>query len=275
MQATDEIDFAALIAKTWRFYDKKPTGETVADWFEMLAGFDLAAIATAFQRHLIDPKAGQYLPKPADVIRHLPTAAAANDGHPGADEAWGLLVRLIHDERETGVLTEEMRAGWQACQPILDLGDEVGARMCFLDVYRRRTQEARQNGFKAHWTVTLGADPTLRIQRLQEAVAARRISVDHAHSLLPGPTPTSLDAVAGLLEGPEASWQDITTSQRLRAMAELIRSNSAAAEQRRAEHRQQQREAEVEKKRQAMAAVEAELARRRVIAGGHPQQAAA
>ncbi len=274
MQATDKPAFAALIAKTWRFYDKTPTAETVADWFDVLESFPLDAIATAFKRHLTDPKAGPYLPKPGDIIRHLPISQT-DDGHPGPDEAWGLLLRLMRDERETGVLTDEMRTGWATCQPILDLGDEVGARMAFIDVYRRLVAEARQAGQMAHWTPTLGTDPTLRIQRLQEAVAARRISVDHAHSLLPGPTPTSLDAVAGLLEGPEASWQDITTSQRLRAMAELIRSNSAAAEQRRAEHRQQQREAEVEKKRQAMAAVEAELARRRVTAGGHPQQAAA
>lgn len=274
MQPTDETAFTEIIARTWRFYDKTPSGETIASWFELLKAFPLEAIARAFRQHLTDPKAGPYLPKPADVTRHLPMTVL-NNGHPGPDEAWGLLLRLVTDERETGVLTDEMRTGWATCQPILDLGDEVGARMAFIDVYRRLVAEARQTGQMAHWTPTLGTDPTLRIQRLQEAVAARRISVDHAHSLLPGPTPTSLDAVAGLLEGPEASWQDITTSQRLRAMAELIRSNSAAAEQRRAEHRQQQREAEVEKKRQAMAAVEAELARRRVIAGGHPQQAAA
>ena len=275
MQPTDEIAFAALIAKTWRFYDKKPTGETVADWFEMLTGFDLAAIATAFQRHLIDPKAGQYLPKPADIIRHLPTTATTDDGHPGADEAWGLLVRIISNERETGVLTEEMRAGWQACQPILDLGDEVGARMCFLDGYRRRIQEARQNGFKAHWTVTLGADPTLRIQRLQEAVTARRISSAHAQSLLAGPTPVSLDSVAGLLEGPDASPYDRDTSQRLRGLAEMVRNLSAAHDRRWAEQRQQEREAAAEQKRQAIAIAEAELLKRGVIPVPHnPQKAA-
>ena len=272
MQATDEIAFAALIAKTWRFYDKKPTGETVADWFEILTGFDLAAIATAFQRHLIDPKAGQYLPKPADVIRHLP---ATNDGHPGADEAWGLLVRLIQDERETGVLTEQMRAGWEACQPILDLGDEVGARMCFLDVYRRRIQDARQNGFKAHWTVTLGADPTLRIQRLQEAVAARRISSDYAHSLLPGPTTVSLDSVAGLLEGPDASPQDRQTASRFRDLAQMVRNMSAESDRQWAEQRQQEREAAAKQKRQAMAAAEAELQKRGILVAPNDQKKAA
>ena len=274
MLPTDKPAFAALIAKTWRFYDKTPTAETIADWFDVLENFPLDAIATAFKRHLTDPKAGPYLPKPADVIRHLPMTAL-NDGHPGADEAWGLLLRLVTDERETGVLTDEMRAGWQACQPILDRGDEVGARMCFLDVYRRNVQDARQNGLKAHWTPTLGADPALRMQRLKEAVAARRISADQARLLLPGQTPLSLDAVAGLLAGPEARPQERNAYRRFEEITALIHSNSAKAEQRRAEQRQQQREASAEQKRQVRGVIEAELARRGVTAGGHPQQVAA
>ena len=274
MNSTDEAAFTAIIAKTGRFYGKTPTGQDIADWIDLLDGFPLDAIATAFKRHLIDPKAGPYLPKPADVIRHLPISQT-DDGHPGPDEAWGLLLRLMQDERETGVLTEDMRAGWQACQPILDAGDEVGARMCFLDVYRRRMLAARQNGLKAHWTPTLGTDPTLRMQRLNEAVAARRIDVDQARSLLPGQTPVSLDAVAGLLEGPEASLQERNTSQRLRGLAQMIRKSQADADAHWVEQRQQQRETEAEQKRQVIATIEAELARRGIDAGGHPQRVAA
>ena len=274
MSPTDKPAFAAVIAKTWRFYDKTPTAETVADWFEMLTGFDLAAIATAFKRHLIDPKTGQYLPKPADLIRHLPTAVV-DDGHPGPDEAWGLLVRLISDQRETGVLTEEMRAGWETCQPILDLGDEVGARMCFLDVYRRHVQAARNTAQKAHWTPTIGTDPTLRENRLQEAVAARRISTDQARSLLPGPTPVSLDQVAGLLEGPEASPQDRQTASRFRDLAQMVRNLSAESDRHWAEQRQQEREAAAEQKRQALATAEAELLKRGIRTVPHDQQKAA
>ena len=125
MQPTDKTAFAAVLFKTWRFYDKTPDREQCADWFDLLAEVALADIATAFNRHLADPKHGSYLPKPADIFRHLPSASA-DDGRPGADEAWGMLVRLVNDERETGVLSDEMRIGWTACQPIFDLGDEVG-----------------------------------------------------------------------------------------------------------------------------------------------------
>lgn len=243
MQPTDKTAFAALIVKTWRFYDKTPNAETVADWFELLGGFPLAAITAAFQRHLTDPKGGPYLPKPADVIRHLP-GAQADDGHPGADEAWGLLLRLIRDERETGVLTDPMRAGWTTCQPILDQGDEVGARRCFIEVYQRHVQDARQTGHRARWSITLGADPQLRVQRLQEAVAARRIDFEAARSLLPGPTPVSLGHVAGLLEGPNATPAERQTAERLRTLAKILRRASAADEQQRAEARQRQIEAD-------------------------------
>jgi len=90
MLLTDKPTFAALITKTWRFYDKTPIAETITDWFDLLESFPLEAIATAFKHHLTDPKAGQYLPKPSDIIRHLPQATT-DDSHPGPDEAWGML----------------------------------------------------------------------------------------------------------------------------------------------------------------------------------------
>ena len=249
MKSTDETGFTALIAKVWRFHGKTPTGEDVAAWFELLEAFPLDAVATAFQRHLTDPERGQYLPKPADIIRHI-TAAQTNDGRPGPDEAWGLLLRVIQDERETGVLTDEMRAGWQACQPILDLGDDVGARRCFLEVYARAMAEARQHHQPTRWTVTLGTCLQLRTQRLTEAVTSRRLTADHARALLPGPTPVSLDQVAGLLEGPNATLGESHTAERFRALANLLRASSAESEQRRADERKQVREAEKERKRE-------------------------
>ena len=248
MNATDKTAFAALIVKTWRFYGKRPEAEDIAAWFDLLEDCPLAAVATAFKRHLTDPNAGQYLPKPADLIRHL-QRRSEDDGHPNPDEAWGLLLRLANDERETGVLTEEMRAGWQACQPILELGDEVGARRCFLAVYACHVEDARQRNRPARWTVTLGTDPALRQQRLGEALEARRIGADQVRALLPGPAPASLDQVAGLLEGPDASEQEAKTAERLRALAAMLRAGSAEAEARRTAERQQQREREAERKR--------------------------
>ena len=240
-----------------------------------------AAVAAAFNKHLTDPKHGSYLPKPADIFRHLPSASA-DDGRPGADEAWGLLLKVIRDERETAVLTDEMRSGWTACQPILDLGDEVGARLAFRETYHREVENARKMAVAPRWTPTLGTDPTLRQSRLREAVEAGRIGLDAVRSLLPGATPHQIAQVAGLLEGPAASDAEtqiaaslrqtaqilhqcnpevadkaarraetlaaLPPEQRPAALAAMLRTGFAETEQRRAEERQQKRQDEAAKK---------------------------
>lgn len=252
MQPTDKAAFAAVLFKTWRFYDKTPDREQCADWFDLLAEFELPAIATAFQRHLADPKHGSYLPKPADIFRHL-TATQADDGRPGADEAWGILSRIINDERETGVLSEEIREAWGICQPVLDLGDEVGARMTFRESYTRLVEQARQRRAPARWNVTLGQDVEGRKGAIQNAVRQGRITAQHAQLLLPGASVESIDALAGLLTGPDASEADASEadakrSENLKRLAEILRNASAAADAKREQERQQQRESEAAKK---------------------------
>ena len=128
------------------------------------------------------------------------------------------------------------------------MGDEVGARKCFLTVYARQVEDARQRHRPARWTVTLGTDPALRQQRLGEALEARRIGADQVRALLPGPAPASLDHVAGLLEGPDASDQEAKTAERLRALAAMLRAGSAEADARRETERQQRRAEEAGRK---------------------------
>lgn len=248
MNSTDKPGFAAHILAIAEIYGKALSPAAIGIYWTALQGYPLAEVQRAIERHVHDPDAGRYFPKPADLIRHL-QRRSEDDGHPDPDEAWGLLLRLANDERETGVLTDEMRAGWQACQPILALGDEVGARRCFLAVYARHVEDACRHGQRARWTVTLGTDPALRQRRLDEALEARRIGADQVRALLPGPAPASLDQVAGLLEGPDASVPEAKTAERLRALAALLRAGSADAEARRERERQQQREREAERKR--------------------------
>ncbi|MFZ1642573.1 MAG: hypothetical protein WAV07_14310 [Candidatus Contendobacter sp.] len=225
MKSTDKPGFAINILAIAEIYGKALSPAAIGIYWNALRDYPLAEVQRATERHVADPVNGQFFPKPADIIRYL-TAAQDGAGHPGPDEAWGLLLRLVNDERETGVLTDEMRDGWAACQPILNLGDQVGARKCFIEVYQRHVQDARQQGLPARWTVTLGTDARLREARLKEAVEACRISADQVRALLPGPAPANIGKVAGLLEGPDATEQDLETSRRLRALAAMLRSIS-------------------------------------------------
>lgn len=216
MDNADKKDFLAVITKTWRFYGKQVDRETVADWWEMLAEFPLAVIATAFNAHLRDPDAGQYLPKPADIFRHL--EAAQTNSHPSPDEAWGLLMAFVSDEGNTSFLTDQMREAWRVCSSLLDMGDNIGARMCFLETYRKALKLASAQRTPPVWHVTLGTDAARRKPALQDAVARGYISADYAQSLLPAPV-ASLEHLAGLLghDGPKEPGQP-SYAERLRAL---------------------------------------------------------
>lgn len=237
MQPTDKPAFVAALVRTFRFAGKDITADPalIADWLDEFADVPFAMLDAALRQHR---RESVYPPKPADVYRHLEAFA---DNRPGPDEAWGALVRIIRDERETGVLCDEMRGAWQACQPILDLGDEVGARRCFIETYARLVAEAKRAGIPARWSPTLGTDPALRQQRLNEAVQAQRLSADHAMTLLPALTSPS-EPVAGLLAGPVSGEQAETLREQFRELAAHLRGTTATDEAKREEQRRQRQE---------------------------------
>jgi hypothetical protein len=55
----------------YSFYDKELSEFAITIWADALNDFDPAMVREAFQRHMRDPEAGRWLPKPADIIRHL------------------------------------------------------------------------------------------------------------------------------------------------------------------------------------------------------------
>ncbi|MEI2806892.1 MAG: hypothetical protein V9G18_13415 [Albidovulum sp.] len=251
MTPADKPDFGRLLVTAFRFVGQELTAEAAADWYDEFEGYPLAALAAAFRRHRRD---SPYPPKPSDLYRHL-DGGGADAGRPTPDEAWGLLRRFVDDEAETGVLSEEMRAAWAVCHPVLATGDGVGARRAFIDAYARAVAAARERREPARWTVTLGADPQLREARLREAVAAGRLSADHVRALLPGPGAGSLEQVAGLLEGPGASDQERRTAERFRALAALLRRQSDEEARRRAAEKARRREAEAARREEIDALV--------------------
>jgi hypothetical protein len=233
MQPTDKAAFGVLLIGYFQeVYERSVTPALLSVWWAALQKYPLADVEAAFARYVADPACCRYPPKPGDIVRYL-GGDEADDGRPSADEAWGMLFRLVWDERETGVLSDEMREGWAACGPILDAGDEVGARRCFIEAYSRAVAFARQRREVARWTVTLGTDPALRAIRIDEAVRYRRIGRDHAAGLLSGPSPAAIDQVAGLLSGPESPPQSRDVAELLRGLAAMLRRSIADDDSRR------------------------------------------
>ena len=127
------------------------------------------------------------------------------DGRPGSNEAWGIAVSAF-DEGATVVLSNEIAEAMAAARPVLDSGDEVGARMAFRDAYDRIVRTARANGVKSPtWFPSIGLDPARRVDAIQNAVAMGRLAPPQAAQYLPAPTTPTDRArgavIAGLLTG--------------------------------------------------------------------------
>jgi len=69
MQPTEHTAFRALLSGVFAFYGKDLSDFAIGVWWEAMKPYDLAAVKDAMNRHCVNPDNGQFLPKPADVVR--------------------------------------------------------------------------------------------------------------------------------------------------------------------------------------------------------------
>ncbi|MCZ3122564.1 hypothetical protein NYZ23_19850, partial [Acinetobacter baumannii] len=77
-------------------------------------------------------------------------------------------------EAATVVWTIETAQAFAICRPVLETGDEVGARMAFKDAYNRLVLAARRSGQLPQWQASLGWDMAQREAILKRAVQLQR-----------------------------------------------------------------------------------------------------
>lgn len=65
----DKKEFAQFVGGIFAMYGKEATPMILRVWFEAMRQYDLKAFKDALSRHLLNPDNGQFLPKPADVVR--------------------------------------------------------------------------------------------------------------------------------------------------------------------------------------------------------------
>lgn len=141
------------------------------------------------------------------------------DGWPSANEAWATALRYF-DESETVVLNDEMREACATVRPIIESGDEVGARMAFRDTYERAVSNAREAGRRPQWVPSLGDDKEKRALALTEAVGRGMLDPGQIAGLLPAPKAGLGEAIAGLLTGP---GDDVDVAQRIAELREKLK----------------------------------------------------
>lgn len=176
MVEADAPEFFALINDTWALKGQAVTAGQKAMLFAALAIYPLVEVKAGLMAHIRDPKRGQFLPMPADVIAQI-QGMVADDGRPGPEEAWAQAFRA-NDERMTVVWTSETAEAFAMASPVLAAGDEVGARMAFKETYARLVAEARETRKPMRLTVTLGDDNEQRDRVLLPHVLAGRIGAD-------------------------------------------------------------------------------------------------
>lgn len=192
MKKNDFDAFRTVLSGCLMMWGDAPSAEVTAVWFRCLEGYDLAQVSAAFSAHMRDPHNGKFAPKPAHIIEQI-NAAVANDGRPGPEEAWALAIRS-RDEFESVVWTRECALAWGVAKTVVDLGDEVGARMAFRDSYNRLVEDARRRREPVTWEVSEGFDQERRRLAVAQAVETGRIPASH-HLALQAPQGNALLAI--------------------------------------------------------------------------------
>lgn len=256
MQTEDKAEFTKLLAASMAIYERQITTSVVDLFFAAMGQYSLEVVREALSRHLQDPEGGRFAPKPADLVRQIVSAKAA-DGRPGREEAWSIAQRA-NDESETLMVTEEILGALSVAKTLLDARDKVAARMAFVECYDRLVSEARGQGKPFVWRLSLGEDKSKRANAIQLAQVCGQIGRDEASKLLALHTEEKVTAdglaIAGLLAGPKPKdpdelrkrWQDIrkgiSTAKQGRLIKERDDLRDAELElQKMAEHKREQR----------------------------------
>lgn len=69
MTPKDFEKFSEGVTGVYSFYGKEVSAFALDVWWSSLKAYDLPAVIQAFNRHLMNPDTGQWLPKPADIVK--------------------------------------------------------------------------------------------------------------------------------------------------------------------------------------------------------------
>lgn len=112
----DRQEFAETIAAVYEFYGKDISDSALEIWWNSMRSFELAAVRDALGRHAMNPDTGQFIPKPADVVKMLggstlDTALLAWTKVDQAVQRIGSYHTVVFDDALIHRVVEEM-GGW-------------------------------------------------------------------------------------------------------------------------------------------------------------------
>jgi uncharacterized protein DUF6475 len=92
MKSNEMSEFSRLLTTVSALY-KHPMNElTMEIYWQALKGFELSVIQQAFHAHIRNPDSGQFMPKPADILRYVNGSSEAQ-----ALQAWTRVWQTMRD----------------------------------------------------------------------------------------------------------------------------------------------------------------------------------
>lgn len=167
----DFESFADAFGAAWDFH-KPLSDRAMASAFAQLSAYPLQVVLAAINAHMLDPRRGQYAPKPADIVAQI-EAGSPRLNRLSADEAWAM---MPSSEEDSIVWTDEMAQAFAIASPLLADGDRIGARMAFKGAYERLSEQNRAMGRPVTWNVSRGWNADNLESVVKDAVRLGRLS---------------------------------------------------------------------------------------------------
>lgn len=99
MKSTDQQHFTLLLTSVAELYNKKLSKPLLDIYWHCLEPYSLALIRRALNMHLLHPDCGQFMPKPADILRII-----HGDGETQALRAWNKVLRAVRKAGSYGAV---------------------------------------------------------------------------------------------------------------------------------------------------------------------------
>ena len=135
MTAEDKRAFWTLVKGVHSFYSQDVSEFAAQVWWNAMQGYSIDQVRRAFDKHAADPKSGQFMPKPADLIRVLDgtqddRAALAWSKVLSAIQRVGAYATVVFDEGAIHAAIEDL-GGWpKACATKFEELPFVEKRFC-------------------------------------------------------------------------------------------------------------------------------------------------
>ncbi len=239
----EEFDqFAEMLEDTFDVIGKSPAAKVISPgakalFFSDMKRYPLELVRPALSAHRVDSERGKFTPTPSDLIFQI-ERHSKKDSRPVDDEAWAIAL-TSRDESATVVWTQETAEAFAACRPVLDTGDEIGARMAFKAAYKRLVEAARAERRPVAWSISEGWDKLSRNAVVKKAVIA---------GILPAPEYLQLESSAPKTDSP-ADVAARFNIQRIKTM--LAAMNEEKARERELHAQRERDETAAAKKHQA------------------------